>query len=122
MTDDMAGSVVDADAPAVEVGGGSCPAWCIERARHGRPGCHVHRSAARQVPVTPHWWCHDMQGSGAELRCTSGDGIVAFLTMADDDGITEVVLQHGDMELPHVSLQAAEELGRQLRQLGQDAR
>jgi hypothetical protein len=110
VTDDGAAGDVGADAPATGAGGGSCPAWCTEQAMHGRSGSHVHLSAGREIPVTPHWWCLDMDGSGADLHCAAGDGIVAFLTMSDDDGITEVVLQHGNMELPHLSLQAAEEL------------
>jgi hypothetical protein len=122
VTDDRAGSVVGEAARIAQAGGGSCPAWCTEQVRHSRPGSHVHRSASRQVAVTAHWWCHDVQGSGADLRCTSDDGIVAFLTMADDDGVIEVVLQHGDMELPHVSLQAADELAINLLQLVRAAR
>jgi hypothetical protein len=120
VTDDMARPDVAGSTPGT--GGGSCPAWCTERVRHGRPGSHVHRSDGRQVPVTQHWWCHDMERSGTELRCTTDDGIVAFLTMADDDGIVEVVLQHGDMELPHVSLADAAELARHLLGLAQAAR
>jgi hypothetical protein len=121
VTDDKAGSVIDADTPAVATGS-SCPSWCTEQVRHGRPGSHVHRSAGRQVPVTAHWWCHDVQGSGTELRCGTDEGIVAFLTMADDDGIVEVVLQHGDMELPHVTLGAADELATHLLGLVRSAR
>jgi hypothetical protein len=108
--------------PTAGAGGGSCPAWCSEKVAHARPGSHVHRSVDRQVPVTRHWWCLDMRDIGAYLQCATGGGIVAFLTMADDDGITEVVLQHGDMELPHVSLRAAEELAGHLRQLAASAR
>jgi hypothetical protein len=110
--------------PATAAAGGngsSCPSWCTQKAEHAEPGSHVHRSAERQVPVTPHWWCLDMGELDADLRCTAG-GITAFLTMADSDGRTEVVLQHGDMELPHVSLGAAEQLARHLSQLVLTAR
>lgn len=102
-------------------GGGPCPAWCSEKAAHARPGSYVHRSTGRQAPVNRHWWCLDMHDSGAGLRCTTSEGIVAFLAMADDDGITEIVLQHGDMELPHISPRAAEELAGHLRRLAQTA-
>ena len=95
---------------------------CIRVGRNGDVSDHVHRSDGRQVPVTQHWWCHDMEGSGADLRCTTDDGIVAFLTMADDDGIVEVVLQHGDMEMPHIRLADAAELAGHLLELVQAAR
>jgi hypothetical protein len=108
--------------PAGESSGNSCPAWCSEKAAHARPGSYVHRSAARQAPVNRHWWCLDMRDSGDGLSCATSEGIVAFLAMADDDGITEVVLQHGDMELPHVSPRAAEELAGHLLRLAQTAR
>jgi hypothetical protein len=100
----------------------ACPAWCSEKVAHAGPVSYVHCSSARQVPVNRHWWCLDMQDSGTDLRCGTDDGIVAFLTMADDDGITEIVLQHGDMELPHLSPRAAEELARHLLRLAQLAR
>jgi hypothetical protein len=105
----------------------ACPEWCSEKAAHAGPASYVHCSSARQAPVNRHWWCldmqdRDMQDSGTDLRCGTDDGIVAFLTMADDDGITEIVLQHGDMELPHLSPRAAEELARHLLRLAQLAR
>jgi hypothetical protein len=111
-----------AAAPAAGAGGGSCPAWCTEQVTHGRSGSHVHSSDSREIPVTGHWWCQDMDGSEGDLRCAAEGGIVAFLTMTDDDGITEVVLQHGNMELPHFTLEAAEELAWHLLGLVQKAR
>jgi hypothetical protein len=121
VTQNMAAAVTR-PAPTVRAGAGSCPAWCAEQDEHVRAASHVHRSAGRQVPVTRHWWCLDMRDLGADLRCATTGGIVAYLTMADDDGLTEIVLQHGDMELPHVSPQAAEELAGHLLQLAQRAR
>jgi hypothetical protein len=103
-------------------GSGSCPAWCSEKVAHAGPVSYVHCSSGRQAPVNQHWWCLDMHDSGTDLRCATNDGIVAFLTMADDDGITEIVLQHGDMELPHLSPRAAEELARHLLRLARLAR
>jgi len=120
-TENAAAPAVEAGNPA-GAGGGSCPAWCTEQVTHGRSGNHVHSSDVREVPVTGHWWCLDMDGGDDDLRCAAGDGIVAFLTMTDDDGITEVVLQHGNMELPHFTLQAAEELAWHLLGLVQKAR
>jgi hypothetical protein len=101
---------------------GSCPAWCSEKVVHVGPVSYVHCSSGRQAPVNQHWWCLDMDDSGTDLRCATNDGIVAFLTMADDDGITEIVLQHGDMELPHLSPRAAEELAKHLLRLARLAR
>jgi hypothetical protein len=63
-----------------------------------------------------------MSGSGADLDCAADEGVVTFLTMTDDDGITEVVLRHGNMELPHFSLEAAEELAGHLLRLVRGAR
>jgi hypothetical protein len=102
--------------------GGSCPQWCAEQVTPGSSGSHVHCSGGREIPVTRHWWCQDMSGSGTDLDCAAAEGIVAFLTMTDDDGSTEVVLRHGNMELPHFSLRAAEELAGHLLRLVRDAR
>ncbi len=121
VTDDMAAVMVEADTATFGADDGSCPAWCTEQVARGRPGSHVHRSDTREIPVTPHSWCQDMYWSGDDLRCTARDGITVFLTMTDDDRITEVVLQHGDMELPHFSLRAAEGLARHLSRLVQGA-
>jgi hypothetical protein len=121
VTQKMAAAVVRSMPAAVPQGPG-CPEWCAEKNEHGRAASQVHRSVGRQVPVTRHWWCLDMRDLGADLRCASNGGIIAFLTMTDDDGVTEIVLQHGDMELPHVSPQAAEELAGHLRQLARRAR
>jgi hypothetical protein len=119
---DGAAARVGARAPAAAAGGGSCPGWCAEQVRHGLSGGHVHCSDGREVPVTRHWWCHDMNGDGTDLDCAAEEGVVAFLTMTEDDGVTEVVLRHGNMELPHFSLQAAEELAGHLLRLVRDAR
>jgi hypothetical protein len=115
-------AAIGAQAPAAGAGGDSCPGWCAERVTHGLSGSHVHCSDSREIPVTRHWWCHDMSDSGPDLDCAAEEGIVAFLTMTDDDGITEVVLRHGNMELPHFSLQAAEELAGHLLRLVRNAR
>jgi hypothetical protein len=121
VTQKMAAAVTR-PAPTVRAAGGSCPAWCSEQDEHARGASHVHRSVGCRVPVTRHWWCLDMRDLGADLRCATSGGITAFLTMTDDDGVTEVVLEHGDMELPHVSPQAAEELAGHLLQLAHTAR